>query len=358
MGSLFVTWLDERLAWNTSEWNGVRTVNFKLEEVWRPLLVHENSAIGIEVLGDNSNHRSIPVIVFSNGFLYWLSPAYLVSFCQVDVSKFPFDTQTCQFEISSWMFGVDTINFIHIYDYISLSEYEQNGEFEVLDTFTSYKYDSLGITTAKKLVFGVQLKRRYSYYLVNLVLPVLVLQALGIVIFLVPASSGEKLSFAFTLLLSLTVLMSIVSEKVPTTSLQVSTLSIYLLGGAFISGLEVMMTVISLILQHRQDEGKQLTPGLRNFTTKLYNIQTCLKNKPKRKVEPEGKNISDDVSIDKDIMQLDLDVKSAWEEVDKSSAEKEMTYKELNHALDQICVFGFSFLTITLTLVCLFRVAF
>ncbi|WAR23528.1 CRFM7-like protein, partial [Mya arenaria] len=285
MGSLFVTWLDERLAWNTSEWNGVRT-------------------------------------------------------------------------ISSWMFGVDTINFEHLFDSIGLSEYEQNGEFEVLDTYTRYQYDSIGKTITKKLVFGVQLKRRYSYYLVNLVLPVLVLQNLGIVIFLVPASSGEKLSFAFTLLLSLTVLMSIVSEKVPTTSLQVSTLSIYLLGGAFISGLEVMMTVVSLIIQHRQDEGKQLTPGLRNFTTKLYNIQTCLKNKPKRKVEPEGKNVSDDVSIDKDIMQLDLDVKSAWEEVDKGSTGKEITYKELNHALDKICVFGFSFLTITLTLVCLFRVAF
>ncbi|XP_052777808.1 neuronal acetylcholine receptor subunit alpha-3-like [Mya arenaria] len=309
MGSLIVIWDDYRLSWDSNAWNGVNLLYLKLEDIWRPLLVHRNSAKGIDVFGDNSNHKSIPASVRESGDLYWLGPAYLVSFCQVDVSKFPFDTQTCQIEISSWMFGDETINVKHLYDKINLIALEENGEFEVMNTSTKYNEVPLNsLISLKVLVFEVELKRRSSYYLVNLISPILMLQALGIVIFLVPASSGEKLSFAFTLLLSLTVLMSIVSEKVPTTSLQVSTLSIYLLGGAIICGLEVIMTVVSLILKHRQDEGKPLTPGLRRFTYMLQNLKYGRKKKSDMDDEPETIDSSDDVGRVKDAVS-DLAVK-------------------------------------------------
>ncbi|KAH3782590.1 hypothetical protein DPMN_160507 [Dreissena polymorpha] len=149
------------------------------------------------VLGDDDTKNSIPVALAATGDLYWMAPLYLVSFCQIDVSKFPFDTQTCDIELSTWMLDDAVLSLQHSSEEIVLEEYTESGEF-VIESTTTLKKDKLQLqyVNVKALVYRLVLRRRSTYYIVNLVLPVMLLQ--------IPASSGEKLSFSLTMMLSLT----------------------------------------------------------------------------------------------------------------------------------------------------------
>ena len=102
--------------------------------------------------------------------------------------------------------------------------FEENSEWTVTSTDTSYVYRTLHNQPYRALSFSITLQRRTSYYVLYVLVPVLVFNLVGVVVFAVPPGSGEKLSFALTMLLAITVLMTIVGEKIPTSSMQVSNL--------------------------------------------------------------------------------------------------------------------------------------
>ncbi|XP_052224772.1 neuronal acetylcholine receptor subunit alpha-2-like [Dreissena polymorpha] len=235
--------------------NGWGFMSYTLE-----ILTFGNQSLSMQtLLGDDDTKNSIPVALAATGDLYWMAPLYLVSFCQIDVSKFPFDTQTCDIELSTWMLDDAVLSLQHSSEEIVLEEYTESGEF-VIESTTTLKKDKLQLqyVNVKALVYRLVLRRRSTYYIVNLVLPVMLLQVLGVLVFKIPASSGEKLSFSLTMMLSLTVLMTMVSAMIPTTSLQVSVFSIYLLCGAVASALEVVITVVILYLNSHGE--KRLPP--------------------------------------------------------------------------------------------------
>jgi hypothetical protein len=73
--------------------------------------------------------------------------------------------------------------------------------------------------------FTLELKRKYSYYLLNMLLPVIILATMAPFVFILPVESGEKIGFALTILLSLSVVMTIVSDNIPPTSTHICVLS-------------------------------------------------------------------------------------------------------------------------------------
>ena len=75
--------------------------------------------------------------------------------------------------------------------------------------------------------FSLTLKRKYSYYLLTMVLPVIFLALLGAFVFMLPVECGEKIGFGLTILLSLSVVMTIVSDNIPPVSSSTCILSKY-----------------------------------------------------------------------------------------------------------------------------------
>jgi hypothetical protein len=73
--------------------------------------------------------------------------------------------------------------------------------------------------------FTLSLKRKYSYYLMNMILPVIVLALMAPFVFILPVESGEKMGYCLTILLSLSVVMTLVSESIPPTSTHICVLS-------------------------------------------------------------------------------------------------------------------------------------
>ena len=66
--------------------------------------------------------------------------------------------------------------------------------------------------------FNILLERLPAYYLLNIILPTVVLAVLSAFTFYVPVDSGEKLSLAITILLSFSVFLLILSENTPQVS--------------------------------------------------------------------------------------------------------------------------------------------
>lgn len=72
------------------------------------------------------------------------------------------------------------------------------------------------------LVFMLHIKRKPLFYLVNLIIPTCIITLISIVGFFMPSSASgerhEKISLGITTLLSMSILMLMVSDQMPTTS--------------------------------------------------------------------------------------------------------------------------------------------
>ena len=85
-----------------------------------------------------------------------------------------------------------------------------------------------GVTKAySQLHFNLFVKRRDQFYNTNVMLPIILSSFLVTLVFVVPAESGEKLSYALTVLLTIAVFLTIIGETLPAISLTTSVLGKY-----------------------------------------------------------------------------------------------------------------------------------
>nr|KAG5707825.1 hypothetical protein BaRGS_015985 [Batillaria attramentaria] len=97
------------------------------------------------------------------------------------------------------------------------------------------------------------LKRLKTYYIVTVIIPVIFLTFTATLVFALPADSGEKMGTSITVLLAFAVYLTIVSEQMPRTSLQVSILAVYLTMLLGQTALGVVLSVWILNLHFRDD---------------------------------------------------------------------------------------------------------
>ncbi|KAK3780354.1 hypothetical protein RRG08_022776 [Elysia crispata] len=119
--------------------------------------------------GTLSRYDELPVRVFSSGDIVWSPTAVLSTACDIDVTYYPMDTQVCYiiFETSMSRSVEIDIN-IDTTSPISLADYSEDGQWEVIETSSENLSDEDSKT---KIRFGVVLKRRRAYYVVNIVMP-------------------------------------------------------------------------------------------------------------------------------------------------------------------------------------------
>ena len=72
--------------------------------------------------------------------------------------------------------------------------------------------------TNVELQFWIRLRRRPFFYVLNIIIPTIVLAVLSALTFIVPTDSGEQLSLGVSILLAFSVFMLILSENTPQTS--------------------------------------------------------------------------------------------------------------------------------------------
>ncbi|PNI19194.1 CHRNA7 isoform 4, partial [Pan troglodytes] len=210
---LQMSWTDHYLQWNVSEYPGVKTVRFPDGQIWKPDILLYNSA---DERFDATFHTN--VLVNSSGHCQYLPPGIFKSSCYIDVRWFPFDVQHCKLKFGSWSYGGWSLD-LQMQE-ADISGYIPNGEWDLVGIpgKRSERFYECCKEPYPDVTFTVTMRRRTLYYGLNLLIPCVLISALALLVFLLPADSGEKISLGITVLLSLTVFMLLVAEIMPATS--------------------------------------------------------------------------------------------------------------------------------------------
>ena len=74
MGVLYITWFDERLAWDPDDYNGTEKVHALQNTIWKPEVVVSNPGRTMSLLG----HERITTSHYFNGSVHWSVGMYAV----------------------------------------------------------------------------------------------------------------------------------------------------------------------------------------------------------------------------------------------------------------------------------------
>jgi len=88
----------------------------------------------------------------------------------------------------------------------------------MLETTLLTEHTSSGVDVYSQLIFNVILMRRAEFYVINIVLPILLMSFLNVMVFYLPADAGEKMSYSLTVLLALAVFLTLIADSMPNTS--------------------------------------------------------------------------------------------------------------------------------------------
>ncbi|XP_050397757.1 acetylcholine receptor subunit alpha-L1 [Patella vulgata] len=362
-GWLNMQWHDEFLRWNKSDYGGVADITVSQNEVWLPDLLVENTALNFAALGNSAMLISID----HNGRIYWEPGIMTKTICEVNIGKYPFDYQACEIKFLTWMHTNKTLGIFPGSEYISLDACIPNGEWDITSaTSGAYSYPSTyrpgyahtGVT------FKIELMRKRTFYVLNTIVPVVLLSFLNVLVFLLPASSGEKMALAVTVLLSFTVYLSIVSEVMPKTSESISILAVYLTLLLTLSTMSVLSSGVVMNMIH-QDANKPIPPMLKCVLCcrkKYRNRNKRIKSLKRREYERNGdcskripdadlKHFSENSSTTK------VEIKASGENgrtelsplFETTLEEDDFTWEEIGGAVDNLLFWVFLFITIGAT---------
>ncbi|XP_050409192.1 neuronal acetylcholine receptor subunit alpha-3 [Patella vulgata] len=274
-------WKDELLTWEPADYGGLEFMHPSPQVRWKPRIMIINSIYKRDVFSDESH----TYLVQSDGNVTWAPSAVFSVFCNLDMTKFPFDVQKCTVYILPVEYTYKELR-LKLNPIIPLGDVQEHGEWVIVRA-DGQEFDEPAHPRALyKVSVTLILARRPAFILLNVYLPVLVLSFLNVAVFAVPVDSGEKLSYVLTVLLSLAVFISIVSGMLPTTSTNIPLLTIYLSTLLCLSTCSVLLTVFIIRVHHRPPE--RVIPRALLLVTKLMKRATV----KRREAEKHQKEIT------------------------------------------------------------------
>lgn len=108
------------------------------------------------------------------------------------------------------VYGGSHSNIIsHTINLLSLYSYGDNGEWILLSSKPVRQVKQYDCCDGwyPEVAYKIHLRRRTLYYIMNFILPCILIAVLTLLVFLLPPESGERMSFGVTVLLSFTILI-------------------------------------------------------------------------------------------------------------------------------------------------------
>ena len=240
------TWVDKRLTWNNPEYNNISSIPVHPEDLWRPQVYLLESSDTVVDIADTTVqarlHRDGGVIL-STGKVVKVA-------CSVDVKYFPFDTQICYITLLNWALYNNEMTLKPLEENVQKPHLNHNSQWELrpstLSSCSQPEFEKLPCIGLK-----IVLKRRSSFYVVYIIVPLILLGTTNNIVFLMPASSGERTSVAVTIFLSFVVYMDIVNDLVPQSSRPMAYIYTYILYLLLYSCVSLALCVISLRIYNK-----------------------------------------------------------------------------------------------------------
>ncbi|XP_076439162.1 uncharacterized protein LOC143278035 [Babylonia areolata] len=270
---LEATWYDQRLGWNSSDFGGIRSIRIPCDRIWLPDIVLYNS-----VDDYTSGYMPSLAMVYNDSKVFWGPVIRFRSSCKIDITYFPFDDQVCSLKLGSWAYNGFQVNVWNSSDTMDLSNLVDNGEWELVGVKVERNvvFYNCCDEPFPDVTFFVHLRRRVKYYFMNIIIPCIILSFLCLAGFLLPPESGEKITLGLSVLLTITVFMLMVADKMPQTSESISVISIYLMVVLATSCLSVLSSVCVLSIHHQRGQPRPVPSWLRFLVFSVIARVVCV----------------------------------------------------------------------------------
>ncbi|KAL4660661.1 neuronal acetylcholine receptor subunit beta-4-like [Arapaima gigas] len=238
-------WVDYRLSWDPSAYEGIDKIRIPSRHVWLPDIVLYNNADGTYEVTVFTN-----VIVHFNGSISWLPPVIYKSACKIEVKHFPFDQQNCTLKFRSWTYDYTEIDLVLKSEVASMDDFTPSGEWDIL-ALPGRRTVNPADPTYVDVTYDFMIKRKPLFYTINLIIPCVLITSLAILVFYLPSDCGEKMTLCISVLLALTVFLLLISKIVPPTSLDVPLIGKYLMFTMVLVTFSIITSVCVLNVHHR-----------------------------------------------------------------------------------------------------------
>ncbi|XP_072026054.1 neuronal acetylcholine receptor subunit alpha-2-like [Amphiura filiformis] len=251
-GFIYRSWTDHRLQWNETDYSGTGRVTLDRNTIWVPHIQVDNSAKVTEMVESQ-------VLVFSSGRVRYYQSLQIEFLCDMDLTYFPYDKQSCNIEFGSYLYTTEHIN-------LTASRYMGTNASRVTSA-KDFKITTLGVQRNEKsfrfiapyafvdVTYTIELKRLSSAYSTKFVLPSVLTSFLILATFLLPTASKEKITLCSILFLCLLLLTAFLHTIVPSTG---ETVLGQLL--AFSLFVDFFATIMAVVSYNIKINGMILTP--------------------------------------------------------------------------------------------------
>ena len=208
--------------------------------------------------------------------------------------------------------------------------FTENGEWTIVST-SAKAYDNF-------LWFGFEFKRKPTFLIVNVLLPIVFMAFVNVLTFLLPAESGERISYSITCLLAIAVFLTLVSGNLPKTSKPMSVLCYYLMIILVSSTLICLSAILNLKLFFM--EGKKPVPRwCKKFVRLIFcKGEKCHGNDSGNALHSAVK--SDNSRAISSEQQIEREI---------TDDRNDISWHEACCAADQLCIVSFTFVILLAT---------
>ncbi|XP_046578102.1 neuronal acetylcholine receptor subunit beta-4-like [Haliotis rubra] len=255
-GWIDLWWTDTRLTWNASNYGGIDKMYVKQNMIWIPDIITENSVAGLSILGSGQDF----VLVHSSGEVEWSPGNIYKTVCEIDVVTFPFDSQECFLNITSWMYFNDVVRLVTTDDSINMDFFKSNSEW-ILSNISILETDFVfqNVDGAQgSITFVFKLKRYSAFYVLKIIIPAIILSILNSFVFIVPPESGEKVSMSVTTMLSLTVFLSYIGDITPNNSESIPIIALFVVLHLALGALSIICNILILNIHYKARKEKEM----------------------------------------------------------------------------------------------------
>ncbi|XP_054160007.1 neuronal acetylcholine receptor subunit alpha-7-like [Oppia nitens] len=204
-GWLLMSWTDQHLQWNPDDYDKISIIRVAPDEVFKPDFMLFNS-VDVNTMKDNTIKTNM--LLYSTGEIMWVPPVVLKSLCDVDLTNWPYDEQTCFLTFGSWTHDGLGINISDDCN-ISLEEYWPSGEWDILGTEVRRKdlYFTCCPEPYPEVSFFIKMRRKTTLYHYTVFLPVSTAVLLNLLMFWFAIHSNNRFLLSGLSLLLMTIIL-------------------------------------------------------------------------------------------------------------------------------------------------------
>ncbi|XP_050982500.1 gamma-aminobutyric acid receptor subunit pi isoform X2 [Labeo rohita] len=245
-------WTDERLVF---EGNKSLSLDGRLVELlWVPdtFIVDSKKSFLHDITVENRLIR-----IFPNGTVLYALRITTTVACNMDLTKYPMDKQTCTLQLESWGYNINDVMFYWARGNESVSGLDtlKLAQYTVEDHYTSVSEAVYETGNYPKLIFHFELKRSILYFILETYVPSSLLVVLSWVSFWISQSSvPARICIGVTTVLTMTTLMMGARTSLPNANCFIKAIDVYLgICFSFIFGALIEYAVAHFCTLHHPD---------------------------------------------------------------------------------------------------------